>query len=317
MARADQFSGLAAFLAVAEHTSFRAAAAELGITRAAVSLAVQGLERRLGQPLFHRTTRSVSLTDAGEQLLASAGPASAQILRGFEAVAGRGGDLVGVLRLSAPRIAVDLVMALVLPEFRAAYPGIEVELDVEDTNVDLAARRYDAGIRIAEVIERDMVAVRLTPDFQWMVVGAPSYFARYGKPLAPRELLHHECVRYRFPTSGMLYRWEFQNDGADFTLDPPGGITVTDHLSMIELARRGVGLAYTADLVAARWLQSGELVSVLASFLPTKQGLFLYFPANAQKPPKLRAFIDAAKVVLGARRRLPTSHLDEGGTKAP
>lgn len=307
MARSDQFTGLAAFLAVADRASFRAAAADLGVTRAAVSQAVQTLERRLGQPLFQRTTRNVSLTEAGLQLLSSAGPAAAQILRGFEEVAGREGSPVGTLRLSAPRIAIDLVLAPILPEFRLAYPGIEVELDVNDASIDLAAKRYDAGIRIGEFIERDMVAVRLSPDFRWIVVGAPGYFARRGKPQAPRDLLKHECIRYRFPTSGAVYRWEFQADGADFTIEPPGGITVNDHLSMIEFARRGVGVAYTADLVAARPLQSGELTSILGAFLPAKQGLFLYFPANAQKQPKLRAFIDTAKVVLGARRRLPSA----------
>jgi DNA-binding transcriptional LysR family regulator len=302
MARADQFNGLAAFLAVAERASFRAAAADLGVTRAAVSLGVQTLERRLGQPLFLRTTRSVALTDAGQQLLASVGPASAQILRGFEEVGGHGGSPVGTLRLSAPRIALELVLAPVLPAFRKAYPGVEVELDIDDTSVALAVKRYDAGIRIGEFIERDMVAVRLTPDFQWVVAGAPDYFARHGKPQMPQDLLQHECVRYRFPTAGAVYRWEFQAGEADFTIEPPGGITVTDHLSMVEFARRGLGLAYTADLVAARWLQSGELVAVLDSYLPAKQGLFLYFPANAQKQPKLRAFIDTAKAVLGTRR---------------
>jgi DNA-binding transcriptional LysR family regulator len=298
MAHADRFTGLTAFLAVADRASFRAAAADLGVTRAAVSQAVRTLERRLGQPLFQRTTRSVALTEAGQQLLASIGPASAQIARGLDAVAERGGAPVGTLRLSAPRIAVDLVLATVLPAFRAAYPGIAVELDIADTNVDLVAERFDAGIRIGEWIDLDMVAVRLTPDFRWIVVGAPDYFARRGTPKVPRDLLGHECIRYRFPTSGAVYRWEFQADGADFTIEPSGGTTVNDHLSMVELARRGLGLAYTADLVAARYLHSGELVAVLGPHLTARQGLFLYFPANAQQQPKLRAFIDTARSVL-------------------
>lgn len=315
MARVDQFAGLAAFLAVANRASFRAAAGDLGVTRAAVSQAVQTLERRLGQSLFQRTTRSVSLTEAGQQLLAAVEPASTQVLRGFEEVASRGSSPVGTLRLTAPRIAIDLILAPVLPEFRVAYPKIEVELDVNDASIDLTAKRHDAGIRIGEFIDRDMVAARLSPDFQWVVVGAPGYFARHGKPRTPRDLLKHECIRYRFPTSGAIYRWEFQADGADFTIEPPGGITVNDHLSTVEFARRGAGLAYTVNHVAAGLLKSGELISVLRSYLPAKQGLFLYFPANARRQPKLRAFIDTAKVVLGARRRLAAigngGHVDQ------
>ncbi len=298
MARADPFSGLAAFLAVADRASFRAAAADLGVTRAAVSQAVQTLERRLGQPLFQRTTRNVALTEAGQRLLATVGPASARILGGLEAVAGHDGTPSGTLRLSAPRIAVDLVLAPVLPAFRVACPGVEVELDIDDRSIDLTANRYDAGIRIGEFIERDMVAVRLTSDFQWMVVGAPGYFARHGTPQTPRDLLAHECVRYRFPTAGVVYRWEFRTDGANHTIEPPGGITVTDHLTMVELACRGAGLAYTADRVAAPRLGTGELLPVLEAYLPATQGLFLYFPANSQKQPKLRAFIDTCKAVL-------------------
>lgn len=302
MARADKFTGLAAFLAVADRASFRAAAGDLGVTRAAVSQSVQALERRLGQPLFQRSTRSVALTETGRQLLASVGTASAQILRGFEEVSSRQGNPTGTLRLTAPRIAVDLILAPVLPEFNRAYPRVAVELDINDASVDLTAKRFDAGIRIGEFIERDMVAVRLSPSFRWIVVGTEEYFARRGKPRTPRELLKHECIRYRYPTSGMVYRWEFQADGSEFTIEPPGNITVNDHLSMVELARRGIGVAYTADLVAARLLQAGELVSVLRNYLPAKQGLFLYFPANTQRQPKLRAFIDTARAVLGVRR---------------
>jgi DNA-binding transcriptional LysR family regulator len=307
MARIDQFTGLTAFLAVARHASFRAAAAELGITRAAVSQAIQALEHRIGLPLFQRTTRSVALTEAGEQFLATIQPACVQIGRAIEHVAGQLSSPIGNLRLSIPRIAIGLVIAQVLSEFRRAFPGITVELDIDDASVDLTARRCDAGIRIGEFIERDMVAVKLTSDFQWMVLGAPEYFARRGRPLVPKDLMQHECIRYRFPTAAMVYRWEFQDQGAEFTLDPPGGVTVNDHLSMIEFARHGLGLAYTADLVAAEALRSGELLAVLQTYLPLKQGLFLYFPSNAQMQPKLRAFIDVAQTVLAATRRMRAS----------
>ena len=303
MARIDQFTGLIAFLAVAEHRNFRAAAAALGVTRAAVSQAVQALERRVGLPLFQRTTRSVALTEAGEQLAATVRPASTQIGQAIEIVSARRGRPLGHLRLSVPRIAMDLAIAPVLAEFRRSYPEVTVEIDVDDASVSLADKRYDAGVRIGEFIERDMIAVKLTADFQWLVVGAPEYFARRGRPLVPRDLMQHECIHYRFPTAASRYRWEFRSHGVEFTLEPPGGVTVNDHLSLVEFARRGIGLAYTADLVAARALDSGELVSVLQTHLPAKQGLFLYFPAGAAAQPKLRAFIDTARVVLNARRR--------------
>src|SRR5665213_544282 len=178
MARIDKFSGLTEFLAVADHASFRAAAAELGVTRAAVSQAVSALESRLGRRLFQRTTRSTALTDAGNQLLAALRPAADQIGRTLDQLSGDAKRPVGHLRLTVPRIAVDLAIAPVLPEFRSRFPEISVEFDVDDASVGLASRRYDDGIRIGERIERDMVAVKITSGFQWMVVAAPAYLAR-------------------------------------------------------------------------------------------------------------------------------------------
>ena len=196
----------------------------------------------------------------------------------------------------------DLVLTHVLPDFRHRFPGISVELDVNDASVDLASHRYDAGIRIGEWVERDMVAVKLTPGFQWMVVAAPDYLGRNGRPRRPRDLLQHECIRYRFPTAASVFRWEFVEAGEAFTLDAPGHLTVNDHLSMVALARQGLGLAYTADLVARQHLDSGALVQILREFVPHKQGLYLYFPATARNEPKLRAFIDIA---TRRRRRTP------------
>jgi DNA-binding transcriptional LysR family regulator len=292
LARTDVFTGLSEFLAVADHASFRAAAAELGVTPGAVSQAIRSLETRVGLPLFLRTTRSVALTEVGADFLARLRPASAEIGDALEALVQLRQRPIGHLRLSVPRIALDLVIMPVLPEFRRAYPDVRVEIAVDDASVDLAAGRFDAGIRIGEFIERDMVAVKITPDFRWSVLGTPSYFAARGRPRVPEDLTGHECIRYRFPTAQAVYRWQFQRKGREFSLDPPGSVIVNDHITMIELAKKSVGLAYTADLVAARELKSGELESVLASHLPTRPGLFLYFPAKSQNQPKLRAFID-------------------------
>jgi DNA-binding transcriptional LysR family regulator len=292
MARTDTFTGLTEFLAVAELGNFRAAAARLRVTPAAVSQAVRALEMRVGMPLFVRTTRSVAATEAGARLMSRLHPAAIEIGDALEELNALRNQPVGQLRLSVPRIALDLVVLPALPGFRRAYPAIKVDIDVNDASVDLMEGGFDAGIRIGGDIERDMVAVRLTRDFRWCVVGSPDYFAAHGKPRAPKDLLAHECIGYRFPSAKTVYRWQFRENAREFSVDAPGSFVVNDHLSMIALAASGVGLAYTADVVAERELAAGTLQSVLRPHLPTTQGLHLYFPSRSQTQPKLRAFID-------------------------
>ena len=292
MARSDGFSGLSEFLSVAKHASFRAAAAELGVTPAAVSQAIRTLETKTGLVLFQRTTRRVGLTDAGEKLLARVRPAAAEIAGAFEALTDLRERPAGLLRLSVPRVALPLVIEPALPNFRRAYPDVAVDIDVNDAAVDLTTNNLDAGIRIGEQVERDMIAVRLTPDLRWSVLGSPAYFAARGRPRTPEELTRHECIRYRFLTAGSIYRWEFVRAGREFSVEVPGGVTVNDGGLMMTCALKGMGLMYSADLFAARELAAGQLESVLAEFLPTTPGLFLYFPARTQTQPKLRAFID-------------------------
>jgi DNA-binding transcriptional LysR family regulator len=296
MPRSDGFSGLSEFLAVAKHASFRAAAAELGVTPAAVSQAIRTLETRAGLVLFQRTTRRVGLTEAGEKLLARVRPAAVEIADAFEALTDLRERPAGLLRLSVPRVAVPLVIEPVLANFRRAYPDVAVDIDVNDGTIDLTANNLDAGIRIGEMVERDMIAVRLTPDLRWSVLGAPSYFAARGRPRTPEELTRHECIRYRFLTAGSIYRWEFVRGGREFSVDAPGGVTVNDGALLMTCALKGMGLIYTADLFAAREVAAGQLESVLDEFLPTSPGLFLYFPARTQTQPKLRAFIDLATI---------------------
>jgi DNA-binding transcriptional LysR family regulator len=300
MARSDGFSGLSEFLAVAKHASFRAAAAELGVTPAAVSQAIRTLETKTGLVLFQRTTRRVGLTEAGQQLLARVRPAAAEISGAFEALSELRERPAGLLRLSVPRVAVPLVIEPVLANFRRAYPDVAVDLDVNDETIDLTANHFDAGVRIGEMVERDMIAVRLTPDLRWSVLGAPAYFAARGRPRTPEELTRHECIRYRFLAAGSIYRWEFVRNGREFSVDAPGDVTVNDAALMMTCALQGMGLIYTADLFAAREVAAGELEPVLEEFLPTSPGLFLYFPARTQMQPKLRAFID---LVTADRRR--------------
>lgn len=301
MARIDVFSGLTEFMAVADHGSFRSAAAQLRVSAAAVSQAVKALEARVGMLLFLRTTRSVALTEAGAQLhrrLRSATGEIAEALVEIDALRQRPS---GVLRLSVPRIALDMVMLPVLPGFRAAYPDIKVEVDVNDASVDLAAEGFDAGVRIGDLVQRDMVAVQLTPSFRWRVLGAAAYLDRYGVPTKPAELVHHQCIGYRFPSAKTVYRWQFQNKGRPLSVDVAGGIIVNDHLTMIALARAGTGLVYTADLVAAPDIKAKRLRAVLSAYGISGPGLHLYFPMRSQQQPKLRAFIDFARQVLRAR----------------
>ncbi len=294
VARTDVFTGLTEFLAVARHGSFRSASADLRVTPAAVSQAVKALETRIGLPLFLRTTRSVALTEAGSNLLARLRPATIEIGDVIEELNAMRLKPVGQLRLSVPRIALDLVVLPLLPAFRVAYPDIKIEIDVDDVSIDLMTESFDAGIRIGNFIERDMVAVRLTPDFQWRVLGSPAYFAARGRPHRPQDLLDHECIGYRFPAAKKIYRWQFEHNKREFSVDAAGAVIVNDHLSMISLAKAGVGLAYTADLIAAQAMSDGLLQSVLDRYSPMSQGLYLYFPSKSQRQPKLRAFIDFA-----------------------
>jgi DNA-binding transcriptional LysR family regulator len=301
MARIDVFSGLTEFMAVADQGSFRAAAAQLRVSAAAVSQAIKALEARVGMPLFLRTTRSVALTEAGAQLHRRLRSATGEITEALGAIDALRRRPSGVLRLSVPRIALDLVVLPVLPSFREAYPDIKVDIDVNDASVDLAGEGFDAGVRIGSIVERDMVAVRLTPSFRWRVLGTPAYLARHGTPKQPEDLLQHQCIGYRFPTAKSVYRWEFQRKGRPFSVDVAGAIIVNDHLTMIALARAGTGLAYTADLVATPELDAKRLRAVLLPYCVSGPGLHLYFPMRSQQQPKLRAFIDCAKQVLRTR----------------
>lgn len=300
--RPNPFDGLDAFLAVAERQSFTVAATELGVSASAVSQTIRALEQRLGLALLERTTRRVGLTEAGAALLARLRPAAAEII---EAIGGLGAyreQPVGLLRLAVPRIALPLVIAPLLPGFRRAYPAIAVEIAVEEETADLAESGFDAGIRVGEAVERDMVAVRMTPDIAWSVVGAPAYFAARGRPQAPAELTQHECIRYRDSGSKAIRRWEFIRDGRAFSVALPGTLTVNHVELALMLARQGMGLVYAAEQVVADDLAARTLEPVLTSQLPATPGLFLYYPARSEGQPKLRAFIDLALRSAKARR---------------
>ena len=293
--KAAPFPQLQAFLAVARLRSFSSAARELGVSRSAVSYSVRQLEDRLRVVLLTRTTRSVALTDAGRRLVETAAPGLGQALAGLANVAAQPGEAVGRLRLSAPRMAVPFVINPVLPAFRARHPRVEVEVDVEDRFVDIVAEGYDAGVRLSEAIERDMVQVRLTDAFRFVVVGAPSYLDRHGTPEKPQDLLRHDCITFRAQTTGALYAWELERGRKSWRVPVRGGVVTGDSQVVLSLAESGAGLTYAFEPMVREQLRTGTLKVVLEAYAPTVPGFFLYFPSRAQRSPPLRLFIEAAK----------------------
>jgi DNA-binding transcriptional LysR family regulator len=296
------FSQLQAFLVVARLCSFSSAARELGVSRSAVSQSIRQLEQQLRVVLLTRTTRSVALTEAGKQLLDNAGPALRQAVAALTQVSARPGEVVGRVRLSVPRLAVPFVIVPVLPTFRERHPRVEVEVVSDERFVDIVAEGYDAGIRLSESIERDMVQVRLTAPFRFVVVGSPSYLARHGAPERPEQLLQHECITFRSSTTGNLYAWELERGRRNWRVPVRGGVVTSDNHLGVLLAERGAGLAYALEPAVAEQLQSGRLVLVLEAYAPTVPGFFLYYPSRAQSSPALRLFVDTARELLPIRK---------------
>jgi DNA-binding transcriptional LysR family regulator len=290
----DLLDGVVIFLAVAEHLSFTHAAGALGLTPTAVSKAIRQLERRHAVMLFQRTTRSVALTEAGSALQRRLRPASEEIGDAFKVLDGYQDRPTGTLRLTMSRAALRLLVEPLLVAYRLACPNVVLDLSVNEGFADLVNGNYDAGIRLGEYIEKDMVAVRLTPEVRWAVVGSPAYFARAGRPATPEELVQHEAVQYRFVTSGQPHRWEFLRDGHEFSVEMKSRLIVNDRASLLRFARLGLGLAYVMELDAADDLAAGRLEPVLQASIPVNSGIYLYFPARMQSQPKLRALIDLA-----------------------
>jgi DNA-binding transcriptional LysR family regulator len=289
------FSQLQAFLAVARVRSFSSAARELGVSRSAVSQAVRQLEEQLRVVLLARTTRSVSLTEEGRRLVESAGPSMGQVVTALAEVAAKPGETVGRLRLSVPRAALSFVIDPVLPVFRERHPRVEVEVVVEERFVNIVAEGYDAGVRLSEAIERDMVQVRLTDSFRFVVVAAPAYLARHGAPERPEDLLRHECLTFRSQTTGALYAWELERGRRNWRVPVRGGVVTSDARLSASLAERGLGLAYALEPMVLEALRKGRLQVVLERYAPTVPGFFLYFPSVARRSAPLRLFVEAAK----------------------
>ena len=295
----DDLSGLTALLAVAEKSSFTAAAAQLRLTPSALSQSVSALEQRVGVRLLQRTTRSVGLTEAGARFLSRVQPALASVQAAFESLDEQRGRPAGTVRLNVPRMASSSIIEPLLAEFLSTYPELRLDITLDDGLVDIVKGGFDAGIRIGELLDKDMVGVRIGADLRIAVVGSPSYFAQHGKPKHPRDLHRHSCINYRRISSGSIYRWEFTDQGREIAIAVDGRVTTNDNSVMIRAALDGMGIAYLTESSAAEAIASKRLVRVLTRFCPPFPGLFLYYPSRTQVPPKLRALID----FLRARKR--------------
>jgi DNA-binding transcriptional LysR family regulator len=292
--RLNQLDGLLAFWKVAEHRGFTAAAAALEVSPSALSQAIRHLETRLGVRLLNRTTRSVSLTEAGEAYLSRIAPALSDVQEAGEQLHALRGRPSGVLRINAARISTAMVLQPLLAGFLKAYPNVQVELIIDEGYVDIVEKGFDAGVRIGESVQKDMVAVPLGGPITVAVVGSPDYFKRHPAPRHPADLVHHNCVRFRFSGSGAIYKWEFDVDGRQVEYEVSGSLTIDDSLFSVEAALEGIALAYTFEQLALPHIHAKKLKRVLTSFSPTFPGFYLYYPSRRQQAPKLKAFVEYA-----------------------
>jgi DNA-binding transcriptional LysR family regulator len=283
------------FLAVAEERSFTKAAKRLGITPSAVSHAMRDLEEEIGVRLLSRTTRSVAPTVPGEHLLNRVQPAFTEIREALGQVSRSRNKPAGRVRLLAPRLAVKTVLAGTIGRFVRDYPDITLEVTTDDSRMDIVAGGFDAGIHFGEFIEKDMIAVRVSPDQRPAIVGSPSYFESHAKPRSPRDLIRHRCINFRHGSAG-VYRWEFEKGRKSLSVAVNGPLIVDDLELVISAALDGVGLAYMSEEHGAEHLASGALVKVLEDWCQPYPGFFLYYPSRRNQPAALAALINTLRV---------------------
>lgn len=285
-------TALVTFECVGRHLGFGRAATELGVTPTAVSKAVAQLEAQLGVRLFHRTTRSVSLTEAGARLLESASPGLTALRRGLEEARTTGDSPAGNLRISTSYVAFTTLFEPHLEGFFAAHPRVGVEFSIDNSPIDIVARGFDAGVRPGRAVQQDMVAVPLGPVQRLVVVGAPATLARAGVPTHPSDLLDHPCIRQRVSAGGRFLDWTMRAGKELVTVDVTGPLVVDDMRAALDAARAGNGLAWVFEGFAARDLAAGTLLRVLPRHELVREAFFLYTPSRRNLPPKLRVFID-------------------------
>jgi DNA-binding transcriptional LysR family regulator len=301
MNRAD-LADLSAFVAVADHLSFRAAASQLGVTPSALSHSMRQLEERLGVRLLNRTTRSVSVTDAGLRLLERLRPAVGQIAGALEDLNQERQRPLGRLRIYAIHLAAGAVIAPIWGRFLSTYPEVHLELALGEAPIDIVAKGFDAGIGPRDRVPADMIAVRVMGLMKIAVVGAPTYFARQRPPRTPDDLARHSCVQYRREADGDVLLWLFERNRKSRRISVDGRIMVNDADLAVRAAIDGLGIAYTLESLAQPFLRSGQLVRVLEDWSPSFEGLFLYYPGHRQVPAALRVLIDMMRAARGSAR---------------
>lgn len=299
--RGSDFAELQALSAVARTGSFSAAAAELRLSRSALSQTVRKLEERLGVLLLNRTTRSVSPTDAGAALLRGFDPAAAEIEAAIRGAQELGGRVAGRLRVHAQRLAYETILAPALRSFLDHYPDVVLDVKIDDATADIVADGFDAGLRLGELLDQDVIAVRLGDDLRQVAVASPGYLARHGTPQVPQDLIGHRCLAFRWPGRDAIYDWEFaRDDGGWFSLAVTGPLVLSEQRATVEAAAEGVGIAFWAESAVRPLVDAGRLVVLLRQWGSPFPGFSLYYPRQRQRSPALRALVDHLR-----SRRLP------------
>jgi DNA-binding transcriptional LysR family regulator len=291
----ENLQDIAAFLVVARERSFTRAAAKMGVSQSALSQTVKNLEERLGIRLLTRNTRGVAPTEAGDMLLASVGPHLDGIQSGIAALSGLLEKPAGTVRITADQHAAEDFLWPVLDRFLPQYPDITVEVIVDYGLTDIVSEQYDAGVRIGEVIAKDMIAVRIGPDMRMIVVASPSYMASQEPPQTPQDLTAHRCINLRLPTYGGVYAWEFEKDGRELHVRVDGQLVFNNIGMIIEAALTGHGLAYASEARVKKYLETGELVQVLNEWCSPFAGYHLYYPSRRQPTPAFTALVTALR----------------------
>ncbi len=294
MAR-QNVNDLLAFLAVARERSFTRAAARFGISQSALSHTVRQLEARLGVRLLMRTTRAVSPTEAGERLLERIGPHFDQIELEIDALNELRDKPAGTVRIVAPDYAINNILWPKLRDFLPRFPDIKVELLLDNGLSDIVTERYDAGVRMGEQLAKDMISARIGPDFRFAVVGSASYFTRHPVPEKPQDLPQHDCINYRFPSSGALYVWEFEDRGREIKVRVDGQLVFNNIFHVLDASLAGCGLGYVPEEIALPYIEDGRLRRALAGWSPYWDGYHLYYPSRRQSSPAFVTLVEALR----------------------